>query len=393
MLRALAKGDLAGAYKVLIAHNPLPGVTGRLLADPFEQTQVYNRHGEKISLRQLERFIADHVKPDRPVIRSGQIRQKVVIVGSGVSALTAASLLAYQGFGVKVYEQSHLWGGSLSYAYGEFHLPNQILARIISQIRSLGVEFLANAIVGRSVLLEDLVEEHGFSAALLCTGVDVSGSIGFEGESVPGVMDIQEAMKLSRWFRPGKIDESSPVWLGKNVVILGASAMALEFARTARRLRCEVTVVMNETEGQMDVDSQRMSEAVEEGVRFKTSMRPIKAIVNPSGCVKGITCQHVRYHSDGTGIRTMVLDKDSEVILEADTIVNASAQKSNTMFLKGIKGLDIQENGSVATAKDSCQTSLRKVFAAGRCVNSSLDFVGVMLSAKAAAQEIHKFLI
>jgi glutamate synthase (NADPH/NADH) small chain len=391
VLRLLAKGDCLAAYEKLVETNPLPGITGRLASEPYEATQVYNRRGERISLRGMERFLDDVASRAKasPGVHRG--RQRIAIVGSGISGLTAAVWLVRAGYSVTVFESAHVLGGSLSYAYGEFSIPERALRSLLDRLRAQGVQFTANTLVGRAPTLIELADEKGFSAILLATGAGVMKPLAIPGDSSAGVLGADEMMKLWRWMRGGREAYMTPGFLGPKVIVVGIGTMAFEAARTAVRLGKEAVVLVRGPESEIKASANIVREAFEEGVKIKTFARPVKVDADSSGCVRGLACHILDYRVDRDGRLNVVDEEDSEFLLEAQTIINASGDEPETLFFKGTPGLELNEQGAVVVKDGGATTTMRKVFAAGRVANPDFSLLEEMLSAKRAVEEMKKF--
>lgn len=391
ILRLVAKGDFAAACERLWETNPLPGVTGRLAPEVYGATQVYNRRGERISLRGIERFLDDQGIFSKTPRSEKPSRQRVAVVGSGVSGLTAAFWFARCGYSVTVFESAHVLGGSLGYAYGEFSLPERVLKNILGRLGGQGVQCVTNALVGRSPTLEELAEDKGFSAVLLATGAGVTTPLAIPGEASAGVLTAEEVMKLWRWLKGGQGASAAPAVLGSKVLVVGSGGIAFEAARTAVRLGKEVVMLVQGAEGDIRVPSTIVREACEEGIKIKTFARPVKVETDSSGCVKGLVCHVLDYRIDSQGHLNVVDEEDSEFLLEGRTVINASGAEAATLFFKDVPGLELGDRGAIVVRDGGATTSLRKVFAAGRVVNPDFSLLEEMLSVKRAAGEIEKF--
>ena len=391
VLRPLAKGDVASAFEKLLETNPLPGVTGRLAPEMYPETQVFNKKGERISLRAIERFLADHIRVRKPVERSLRLKQKIVIVGSGPTGLSAAFRFARQGYQVTVLESSHVLGGSLSYLYPEFRLPVRVLEAGLSYLGQSGVEFVTNAILGRDVVLEELLDKDN-SAVLLSCGAGVPKGFGLPGEDAAGVIAVEDFLKLRHWMKAGIRPYATPLDVGQKVVIAGAGEGAFDAARILVRLGRTVTIAVDGSESQLGVDPEMARLAAEEGIKVRTFARPKKVLADQSGCVKGLVCQQLDYRIDASGALHIIEESEGEFTLEADTVLTTAGVEADTLFLKGTDGLAFGPDGVMITAVGSAATPVRKVFAAGRVVDTSLTLMERIMAGRKAAVEIENFL-
>jgi glutamate synthase (NADPH) small chain len=391
VLRPLAKGDLVAAFEKLVETNPLPGVTGRLAPEVFPETQVYNKKGERISLRTIERFLADHTRVRKTAERPLKARQKIVIVGSGVTGLSAALRLIRRGYRVVVLESSHVLGGSLSYLYPEFRLPSRAVEEVLTHVMESGVEFVTNSILGRDVELNELVDKD-CGAVLLCCGAGLPKGLGIPGEDSAGVIAVEDFFKMRHWMKAGIPPYATPLEVGAKVVIAGAGERAFDAARVLVRLGREATIVVEGSESHLGVDAQMACLASEEGVKVRTFARPKKVLADQSGCVKGLVCQQLDYRIDPEGNLRIVEEPDAEFTLSADTVMVASGVEPDTLFLKGSSALEFTPHGALVTVRGSAATALRKVFAAGRVVEPNLSLLERIVAGEKAAGEIENSL-
>ncbi len=391
VLRLLAKGDVASALDKLLEANPMPGVTGRLAPEPFAETQVYNRKGERISLRAIERFLGDHARSKAMIDKPSGIRQRVVIVGSGPTGLSAAFVLIRAGYRVTVLEASHVLGGRLSYVYPEFRLPSQVVASLGAQLKASGVEFVTSAILGRNIALDEVWDKDTHAVLLACGG-GVAKTLGIPGEEAAGVISVEDFLKARHWMKAGIEPYTTPLDVGKKVVIAGANEEAFHAASILVRLGRAVTIAVDGSETRMGVEAALSRQASEEGVKFRTFARPKKVVFDTAGCVRGLACDHMDYRVDAKGHLNMVAEEDGEFILEADTLITAAGAEANTLFLKDIPGMVLGAEGVVTSIGGGSATPLRKVFAAGRVVDPSLSLLAAVVAGKKAAGEIAAFL-
>lgn len=391
VLKLLAANKIREAAVKLIESNPLPGITSRLAPEFFVETQVFNRKGERISLRAIERFLSEKVHR-RSQSFHGTRQLKVAIIGAGLSGLTAAAFLNRLGYVVTILESSSCLGGSLASVYPEFRLPVKTLDKVLNQLSLDGVKFRINVLFPRVSPPEELFDEGGFSAILLASGAGVSEILGIPGENAAGVLSAAKMLALTRAMHAGRKPYTTPSFLGARVVVIGHNEMAFDAARTAVRLGKKVVIVINGSEADIRVSADIVRESADEGVKFKTFSAPIRVLADAMGCVKSLVCRHSDYRVDGEGRLTVVEQDDAEFEIEADTILVARGMQANTLFVSEVSGLDLNLDGSVWVKPDSSYTSVRKIFACGHVVRPGALLLDVMNNARRASMEIHHFL-
>ena len=375
---------MAQALELLLTTNALPEVTGRLCAEVFEETLCQNRKGDRVSLRAIERFLAERgIREQRPQARS---RSKVAVIGSGPAGLSAAWALMRGGYGVTVFDSASVLGGMLGYGQAEFVLPRQALEGIIRRFQSAGIEFVTDFLFGRAATPADLFEQ-GFGAVLIATGVGVSKVLGIDGEDAGGVMNADDLLKAVNWRH-----EDPRLWLGSRVVVVGDQDSAFSCARIARRVGRDVTVVVRGPETHVKADPMFVRHGIEEGLKLKAFTNPVEVLKGPDGCVSGLACRYLDYRMDTKGRMVLVEDETAGFSLEADTIVTAAGWEANTLFLRDIPGLEFNADGSLRTKPEHAETGVRGVFAAGGVVEPEMSLTDAMLSGTRAAQEIEKYL-
>ncbi len=374
------------AFELLLATDPLPEATGRLCGEIFEETLCQNRKGERISLRAIERFLAEHYKASVASFHSQASRPKVAVIGSGPAGLCAAWALMRGGYRVTVFDSASCIGGTLSYGHAEFEFPRQALQAVIQRFQAAGVEFVTDFLFGRTATPADLFEE-GFGAVLIATGIGVAKALDIPGENAGGMMTADDLLKAVNWRR-----EDPRLWLGPKVVIVGDAGPAFSCARIARRVGRDVTVVVRGPETHVKANPMFVRHGIEEGVKLKAFTNPVAVLTGSDGCVTGLGCRYLDYRMDTKGRMVLVEDETAEFTLEANTLITAAGWESDTLFLRDIPGLEFNADGSLRTRSELAETSLRGVFAAGGVIEPEMSLTDAMLSGTRAAHEIDKYL-
>lgn len=390
VLRPLAKNDLSQAFSALFSFNPLAGVTGRLCPEPFIETQVFNKKGDRISMRAIEHFLADHARVKEPPFPAGS-RQKIAVIGSGPAGLTAAWALRQNGFRVTVFEMSHVMGGSLSYAYPEFRLPSRAVVSSIMFLQECGVEFCPNVLAGRDIMPAELFD-RGFAAVILACGAGLARMLGIPGEEAAGVRTVEDLLKARHWMKAGVEPYTTPFDIGRKVVVAGSGEKAFDSARVLVRLARQVTVVVSGSESHAGVSEAMIREATEEGVQLSTFSRPRKVLKDAGGQVKGLVCDRLDYRIDTRGRLNVVADSGGEFTLEADTLITCAGNEPDTLFLRKIPGISVGADGSLAMKPGTWETTVSGVFACGHLVSPAAGLLEVMVSSKRLVAHIERFL-
>lgn len=385
VLRLVAKGDRQGALALLLKTNPFPEVTGRLCPEIFEETLCQNRRGDRVSLRAIERYLADNVAL-KQISSLGSRKTKVAVIGSGPAGLSAAWTLAGLGYSPTVYEAAPFPGGTFGYRFGPVQLPPKVLQGILRRFKNAGIAFLTDFLFGRAALPAELLEQ-GFGAVLVATGVSAARPLGITGEGVGGVIPADVFLKAVNWRA-----EDPELWLGRKVIVVGEIDPAFAVARTAIRLGRKVTVVVRGPETHVQANPMFVRHAVEEGIQLKAFTSPVGILAGPDGCVQGIVCRYLDYRMDNNGRMVMVADGAGEFTLDADTVITAGGWEPDTLFLRDIPGLEFNADGSIRTKPESAATALPGIFAAGGVVEPDMSLTDTILAGTRAAQEIDEKL-
>ncbi len=406
-IKLIKEGSVREAYTKIKEKNFLPAVCGRVCPqeDQCEAVCVLNKKKIPINIGALERYAADHGKvPSSPSASLGtpfgrkfqvpsQRKQvKVAVVGSGPAGLTCAAELAKSGYDVTLFESLHIPGGVLTYGIPEFRLPKKIVEDEVEFIKGLGVEIKTNILIGSTLTIDDLFKD-GFKAIFLGIGAGLPNFLGIEGENAAGVYSANEFLTRVNLMKAYKFPEvATPVKVGKKVIVVGGGNVALDSARSAKRLGADVTLVYRRTEKEMPARLEEIENAKEENIEFMFLTAPKRIIVDSSGRAKGMECLKMKLgESDDSGRPRPIVIEGSEFVLEADTIIVAIGQSPNPLLPKLTQGLEVAKRGTIKV-DDRYMTSIKGVFAGGDIITGADTVISAMGAGKKAAKEIDKYV-
>lgn len=404
-IRLIKEKDYLGAARELKKTNSLPAICGRVCPqeEQCEKVCVLGRKGEPVAVGRLERFIADWeaAHPNGAQSREGEApaeppeltKYRVAVVGSGPAGLTVAGDLAKMGYSVTIFEALHKTGGVLRYGIPEFRLPRDILDREVDYVKSLGVEFLTDMIVGRTFRVEDLLDQ-GFEAVFVGTGAGAPKLLGIPGENLSGVYSGNEWLTRINLMRAHHDDYATPIKIPKKACVVGAGNTAMDCARTALRVGSEqVTIVYRRGRTEMPARAEEIENAEHEGVILKLLTNPKRFIGDEKGAVRVMECLHMELgEPDASGRRRPVTVEGSEFEIECDTVIVALGQNPNPLIRTTTEGLQTESWGGIIIDPETGQTSIPGVFAGGDAVTGEATVISAMGAGKIAAAGIDKFI-
>lgn len=398
-IKHLKEGNMAASIQALKEKNSLPAVCGRVCPqeNQCEQKCIFGRKGESVAIGRLERFVADYArenKLDKISIDEKEGTGKVAIVGSGPSGLTAAGDLAKLGYDVTIFEALHEAGGVLMYGIPQFRLPKEIVQYEIEQLKELGVKIEPNIVIGRTYTVDELLEEEGFSAVFIGTGAGLPHFMKISGENFNGVYSANEFLTRTNLMRAYQFPKvATPVYVGEKVAVVGAGNVAMDAARTAKRLGAkEVYIVYRRSEEEVPARHEEIEHAKEEGIIFNLLTNPVKILGNEQGWVTGMECVSMQLgEPDASGRRSPKEIPDSNFILDLDMVVIAIGQGPNPLVQSTTQGMDTNKYGNIV-AGDNGQTTKRGVFAGGDIVTGAATVISAMGAGKVAATAIHEYV-
>jgi len=394
----VAEGKFEEAYNKIKETNALPAVCGRVCPQEkqCESKCVRGIKGESVAIGRLERFVADyHMKHGEDKIEEiASNGKKVAVVGSGPSGLTAAGDLAKRGYKVTVYEAFHTAGGVLMYGIPEFRLPKDIVQKEISNLKKMGVEICTNVVIGKTILVDELFDEFGYDAVYIGSGAGLPSFLGLDGENLNGVYSANEFLTRINLMKGYKFPEyDTPVFLGKNVAVFGGGNVAMDAARSAKRLGADnVYIIYRRGKEELPARAEEVLHAEEEGIIFKLLENPTKFIGDDKGWLSGVELVTMELgEPDASGRRRPVTIENSEHILDIDTAVIAIGQTPNPLIKLTTKGLDTNAKGCII-ADETGKTSRDNVYAGGDVVTGAATVILAMGAGKTAAEAIDKEL-
>ena len=392
------EGNFEEAYKVIGKSSALPAVCGRVCP---QETQCEGQcirgiKGEAISIGKLERFVADwarenNVSPEMPTEKKGK---KVAVIGSGPSGLTCAGDLAKMGYDVTIFEALHEAGGVLVYGIPEFRLPKKtVVASEIENVKKLGVKIETNVVIGKSMTIDQLINEEGFDAVFIGSGAGLPRFMGIPGENANEVFSANEYLSRSNLMKAFREDYDTPIARFKKVAVVGGGNVAMDAARTALRLGAEVHIVYRRSEEELPARAEEVHHAKEEGIIFDLLTNPTEVLTDDKGNVTGIKCVKMELgEPDASGRRKPVEVPDSEFVMDLDAVIMSLGTSPNPLISSTTKGLEINKRKCIVAEEANGQTSKEGVYAGGDAVTGAATVILAMGAGKAAAKGIDEYL-
>lgn len=392
----VAEGNFEEAYKIITESSSLPAVCGRVCPqeNQCEAKCVRGIKGEPVAIGRLERFVADwhNSRPETPAEKPVSNGHKVAVIGSGPSGLACASDLAKKGYDVTVFEALHVAGGVLSYGIPEFRLPKSIVQKEIDGLKELGVKIETNTIIGKTVSVDELMEEEGFESIFIGSGAGLPRFMNIKGENLNGVYSANEFLTRINLMKAYKPDSATPVQAGKKAVIVGGGNVAMDAARCAKRLGAEVYVVYRRTENELPARAEEVEHAKEEGIIFKFLTNPVEIKADEKGWVKSIVCQEQKLSEpDASGRAKPVPVPDAFFEIETDSVIMSIGTSPNPLIKSTTAGLDTQKWGGII-ADENGLTSKEGVYAGGDAVTGAATVILAMGAGKTAAAAIDEYI-
>lgn len=392
------EGDFEGAAKVIAESSALPAVCGRVCP---QETQcegkcVLGIKGEPVSIGKLERFVADWSRENNIDLGTTveKKNKKVAVIGSGPAGLTCAGDLARMGYDVTIFEALHEPGGVLVYGIPEFRLPKDtVVKHEIDNVKKLGVKIETNVIIGRTVTIDELIENEGFDAVFIGSGAGLPKFMGINGENSNGVFSANEFLTRNNLMKAFKENYSTPIKSGKKVAVVGGGNVAMDAARTALRLGSEVHIVYRRSEEELPARVEEVHHAKEEGIIFDLLTNPVEIIADENGWVKGMKCIKMELgEPDASGRRRPLEVKGSEYIMDVDTVIMSLGTSPNPLISSTTPGLETNRWKCIVADEETGLTSKEGVYAGGDAVTGAATVILAMGAGKHAAKAINEYL-
>ncbi len=397
-IEKVAKGEFEAAYDIISSTNAMPAICGRVCPQETQCEELCVRaiKGESVGIGRLERFVADWYMANRqPKSEVAPPKhKKVAVVGSGPAGLTCASDLAKLGYNVTIFEAFHVPGGVLMYGIPEFRLPKTLVQSEIDNLRKLGVKIRTNMVIGKILTLDEL-HEDGFEAIFIGTGAGLPSFMKIPGENFNGVYSANEFLTRINLMKAYKFpDWDTPIHVGKRCAVIGGGNVAMDAARSAKRLGAEeVYIVYRRSETELPARLEEVHHAKEEGIILRLLTNPVEILGDEKGWVTGMACVAMELgEPDSSGRRRPVEKKDSRFVLPMDTVIVAIGQSPNPLIKMTTPGLETQTWGGIVVDDQTMATSREGVYAGGDAVTGAATVILAMGAGKTAAEAIDSYL-
>ncbi|GBU29558.1 glutamate synthase [Treponema sp. R8-4-B8] len=395
----IAGGEFEKAYQIITEHNSLPAICGRVCPQESQCEGKCARgiKGESVGIGRLERFAADYHNAHSPtsdaVKFSPTKTKKVAVVGSGPSGLSCAGNLAKKGYSVTIFEALHREGGVMIYGIPEFRLPKAIVQHEIQGLKNMGVEIVCNTIIGKTLTVDELLNEHGYSAVYIGSGAGLPRFMHIPGEDLNGVFAANDFLTRINLMKAYMEGSSTPIQHAKKTAVIGGGNVAMDSARCAKRLGSDVTVIYRRTEKELPARAEEVKNAKEEGIHFMFLTEPVKIAGDERGWVKMLVCEKMALGKpDASGRAESIPIPGSEIDIDVDCVIMAIGTSPNPLIRNSTKGLDTQKWGGIIIDEATGQTSRKGVYAGGDAVTGAATVILAMGEGKKAAAAIDAYL-
>ncbi len=396
-IERVANEDMDGAFEILSKSTSLPAVCGRVCPqeNQCEGKCVRGIKGEPVGIGRLERFVADYHREhctDTPEMPE-QNGHKVAVIGAGPSGLTVAGDLAKMGYKVTIYEALHLAGGVLVYGIPEFRLPKAIVQKEIDNLKAIGVDVETNMVIGKVLTIDELFE-MGNEAVYVGSGAGLPRFMNIPGESLKGVYSANEFLTRINLMKAYKEGSKTPIQHAKKVAVVGGGNVAMDAARSAKRLGAEeVYIVYRRGMEELPARKEEVEHAEEEGIIFKTLHNPVEILGDEDGLVSGMKCVEMELgEPDESGRRRPIVKEGSEFVLNVDSVIMSIGTSPNPLIRSTTPGLDANNRGCLITKDEKGETTREGVYAGGDAVTGAATVILAMGAGKEAAKAIDEYI-
>ena len=392
------EGSFEKASQIIGESSALPAVCGRVCPQESqcEGKCILGIKGEPVSIGKLERFVADWARENNiePIPAKEKKGKKVAVIGSGPAGLTCAGDLAKMGYEVKIFEALHEAGGVLVYGIPEFRLPKQtVVAHEVENVKKLGVEIETNVIIGKSITIDELINEEGYDAVFIGSGAGLPKFMGIPGEQANGVFSANEFLTRNNLMKAFRDDYDTPIHRGQKVAVIGGGNVAMDAARTALRLGAETYIVYRRGEAELPARVEEVHHAKEEGIQFHLLRNPKEILVDEQGWVKGLRVIKMELgEPDESGRRRPVEVPGSEYVLDVDTVIMSLGTSPNPLISSTTEGLAVNKWQCIIADENNGATTKEGVYAGGDAVTGAATVILAMGAGKAAAKGIDEYL-
>ncbi len=400
----VAKGDFEGAFQIIYQSSSLPAVCGRVCPQESQCEGKCTRNikrgnpkidSDPVGIGRLERFVADYHNahatsaPAKPASNG----HKVAIIGSGPSGLSCAGDLVKLGYDITIFEALHLAGGVLVYGIPEFRLPKTIVQKEVDNLITQGVKVETNCVIGKTITIDELMDEMGFEAIFIGSGAGLPKFMGIPGENFKGVFSANEILTRTNLMKAYKEDSRTPIFHGHKVAVVGGGNVAMDACRVAKRLGAEeVYIIYRRGLEELPARKEEVEHAMEEGIVFKTLTNPTEILGDEQGNVRAIKVVNMELgEPDEKGRRRPLVVEGSEHELAMDCVIMALGTSPNPLIKSTTEGLDTNPHGCII-ADEHGATSRPGVFAGGDAVTGAATVILAMGAGKTGAASIDAYI-
>ncbi len=396
-IQRLKNNDIRAAAEHLLKYTKLPSICGRVCPQErqCEGECVVGKKREPIAIGLLERYVGDWSLKNIKIKKPKKNGKKVAVIGSGPAGLAASAELATYGYEVDVFESLHKLGGVLVYGIPEFRLPKDIVESEINRIKDLGVKFHTNIVVGKTLLIDDLLDKKGYEAVFVGSGAGFPKFMGIKGENALGVLSANEFLTRVNLMGGNKKEYETPTTIGKKVAVIGAGNVSMDAARVAKRLGVETSIVYRRSFDEIPARAEEVEHAMEENIKFKLLTNPLEILSDDNGRVYGLKCIKMKLtEPDSEGRRKPVPIEGSEFVMDVDTVIISIGTSPNDLITSTTSNLQVSLKGTIILKEGSQTCTTREgVFAGGDIVTGAATVIKAMGAGKSAAKEIHEYIV